>query len=207
MLDIFDNSSFNIKNKREHSSLELVPLNSFLYILSHINLSEIPCSSSLLTLSALNPCTYREGVPGHMCSEHAAVWWSVTVGDSGHVRRPLLLPQGLQWRVTDPAGRFPNVPGLRLPLRSHAQVQLSPTDNMLRSLSVLHEHSYKLLCLCADWNRPRRTNRRMRWRTWSTWSPVWPHMGWLSWNPPAWQPEPPSCCLALFSRSPLGKVC
>lgn len=63
-------------------------------------------------------------MPGHMRSEHAAVRWSVTTGDCGDVRWPVLLPQGLQWRVADPAGRFPNVPGLRLPLRSHAQVQL-----------------------------------------------------------------------------------
>lgn len=75
------------------------------------------------------------------------------------------------------------------------------------SLSVLHEHSYKLLYLCPDWNRPRRMNRKMHSRTWSTSLPVWPHMGWRSWNPPASQLEPPSCCLALFSLSLQGKVC
>lgn len=85
---------------------------------------KIHFSSFLLTPFALNPSICREGMPGHMCSEHAAVWWSVTTRDCGDVRRSLLLSQGLQWCVTDPAGRFPNVPGLRLPLRSYAQVQL-----------------------------------------------------------------------------------
>lgn len=86
--------------------------------------SEITSSSLLLTPCALDPSIHREGMPGHMRSEHAAVWWSVPAGNCWDVRRPLLLPQGLQWCVTDPAGWFPDVPGLRLPLRSHAQVRL-----------------------------------------------------------------------------------
>lgn len=64
---------------------------------------------------------------GHVRSEHAAVGRPVAAGDRGDVRRPLLLPQGLQRRVADLAGRLQNVPGLRLPLRSHAQVP-SPLD-------------------------------------------------------------------------------
>lgn len=72
----------------------------------------------------LSPC--REGMPGYVRSEHAAVWWPVTAGDCGHVCWPVLLPQRLQRRVTDPAGWFPNVPGLRLPLWPHAQVPFEP---------------------------------------------------------------------------------
>lgn len=64
---------------------------------------------------------------GHVRSEHAAVGRPVAAGDRGDVRRPLLLPQGLQRRVADLAGRLQDVPGLRLPLRSHAQVP-SPQD-------------------------------------------------------------------------------
>lgn len=67
---------------------------------------------------------YREGMLGYMCSKHAAVRRSLLSGDRWDVCRPLLLPQRLQRRVADPAGRFPNVPGLHLPLRPHAQVQL-----------------------------------------------------------------------------------
>lgn len=67
--------------------------------------------------------------------------------------------------------------------------------------------TYKLLSSCPDWNRLRKTNQKMHWRTWWTWSPVSPHTGWRSWNLLAWQPEPPSCCLASFFHSLLGKVC
>lgn len=70
----------------------------------------------------------RERMSGHVRPEHAAVGRPVAAGDRGDVRRPLLLPQGLQRRVADLAGRLQNVPGLRLPLRSHAQVP-SPALN------------------------------------------------------------------------------
>lgn len=107
----------------------------FPYILSHIcHTSEILFVLSVKPFCLKPPSIHREGMPGHMCSEHAAVRWSVPTGDCGDVRRPLLLPQGLQWCVTDPAGRFSNVPGLCLPLRSHAQVQLwtsTPSANIL----------------------------------------------------------------------------
>lgn len=77
------------------------------------------CTTSVLTLSLC-----REGMSVHVRSEHAAVWWSLPTGDRRDVCWSLLFPQRLQRRVADPAGRFPNVPGLRLPLRPHAQVQM-----------------------------------------------------------------------------------
>lgn len=115
----------------------------FPYILSHIcHTSEILFVLSVKPFCLKPPSIHREGMPGHMCSEHAAVRWSVPTGDCGDVRRPLLLPQGLQWCVTDPAGRFSNVPGLCLPLRSHAQVQL---------WTSLPQLTFCLFLECVQW--------------------------------------------------------
>jgi len=82
----------------------------YVYIYIYISLSPVFVPAS------------REGMHGHVRPEHAAVRRPVAAGDRGDVRRPLVLPQGLQRRVADAAGRLPHVPGLRLPLRPHAQV-------------------------------------------------------------------------------------
>lgn len=161
--------------------------------------TSLQCYTSAILLS---PC--REGMSGYVRSEHAAVRWSVTTRDCGHVCWPVLLPQRLQWRVTDPARWFPNVPGLRLPLWPHAQVGAHKRCCFSTDCQDLSKSFGRM---CPDWSRPRRMNPKMHWRIWSTLLPAWPHTVWQSWNLLVSQLGPPSYSLVLFSPNLLGKVC